>query len=872
MVKQTSSVKYLSDYQKPSFTIEQLAWTFDLDPTNTVVTANMDFKRTGVEKNLLLDGENLSLQWVKLNGRLLNTGEYQVNDCALLIYNVPDQFSLEMQVVINPDANKALMGLYLSKGTFCTQCEPHGFRRICYFLDRPDVLTYIRTKLIARQDLFPVLLSNGNCVGTGNLPDNKHWVEWEDPSLKPCYLFALVAGEFDLIQDSFQTMQGRLVDLRVYVDPGKREQGLFAMGALKRAMKWDEEVYGRCYDLDIYSIVAVSDFNQGAMENKGLNIFNSACVLAEPSLATDREFQYVEGVIGHEYFHNWSGNRVTVRDWFQLSLKEGLTIFRDQDFTMAMTSKTVKRIEDVSIIRNFQFPQDAGPLAHPVQPDHYISMDNFYTVTVYNKGAEVIRMIKTIIGSDAFAKGMDLYFDTHDGKAVEINDFATSMEQASGLDLTQFKRWYTQSGTPHVDVVSHWEGSTLTLTLTQTCKETPNQKMKKPFFIPFSIGILDQEGQSMTTAETQDPHHFEAGSFVLYLSEESQVFTFTGITQKPNLSLLRGFSAPVTYRYHYEWSDLLFLMEYDRDPFNRWDISQRVAEKVLIDAYGRDLSTWKLPADLLEKYQSILQDTGLSDHVKAEVFRLPSEKYLTQQLAPCDPVRLHQVREAYIAQIAEAFEATWADIYQANATPMTYEYNAEQVGRRAWKNTALTYLIKTNQTLYQEWAEKQFESADNMTDILSAMMLLAEVMSPRFDSVMYQFFERYESEELALHKWFTAQVRSQNVCELEFLNRLLKHQHYDGKNPNCVRAVLGALSYNVECFHDDTGLGYQFLAEQIQLTDGFNPMLAARLCQPLTEWRLYDDRRQVLMRDTLKQLSEGSLSPNLFEVVSKSLS
>ena len=871
MTEQMTQEKYLADYKKPCFLVKQLDWTFELDADQTIVTASMDFERLEDVDTLLLDGDGLTLKWLKLDGQVLTSDRYHVTPSSLEIQQVPQTFTLTMQVAIQPIMNHALMGLYISKGIFCTQCEPHGFRRICYFLDRPDVLTYIRTKLIANKEQFPVLLSNGNCVGSGDLPDGKHWVEWDDPSLKPCYLFALVAGDFDLVQDSFVTMEGRLVDLRVYVDLGKLDQAQFAMSALKRAMKWDEETYGCAYDLDIYSIVAVSDFNQGAMENKGLNIFNSACILAKPDLATDREYQYVEGVIGHEYFHNWSGNRVTVRDWFQLSLKEGLTIFRDQGFTMAMTSPTVKRIEDVTVIRNFQFPQDAGPMAHPVQPDRYISMDNFYTVTVYNKGAEVIRMIKTIIGENAFFKGMDHYFANNDGKAVEIHDFVHSMEHVSDIDLTQFKRWYTQAGTPRVAVESTWRDSELTITLKQTCLPSPKQTKKDPFFIPFSIGLLDDNGNNLTGLELEGPHHYSDGTYVLYLSQSEQQFTFKGLKQKPRLSLLRDFSAPVIYHYDYDHSDLLFLMANDQDPFNRWDVSQRLAEHALMAAYQQG-DSWKMSTDMVDVYRQVLRDETLSPGVKAEIFKIPSEKYLIQSLTPCDPIVLHRVRENYIFQLAKALEQDWVDVYKGLETPTSYEYNAEQVGRRALKNMALSQLVKTRQPEYQAWASEQYYAADNMTDRLSALMVLVEVQSKYVGDVTQSFYDQYQSEELALHKWFTAQVRSQDSCEIEFLQKLLSHKDYDGKNPNCVRAVLGAFAYNTPCFHDVSGLGYQFLTSQIIETDQFNPMLAARLCQPLTEWRLYDEKRSHLMKSALTELSEKSgLSANLYEVVTKSL-
>ncbi|MBF12903.1 MAG: aminopeptidase N [Legionellales bacterium] len=872
MTNDANQVHYLSDYKKPSFNIKQLTWSFDLDPDKTVVSASMNVVKTGSSQNLLLDGEDLSLQWLKINNKLLSTGEYKVTKKTLLIYNVPDEFVLDIQVLLEPKANKALMGLYVSKNTFCTQCEPHGFRRICYFLDRPDILTHIRTKITAKQKQFPVLLSNGNCIGTGTLPGGKHWVEWDDPSLKPCYLFALVAGDFDLIQDSFTTMKGRLVDLRVYVDPGKREQGLFAMGALKRAMKWDEEVYGRWYDLDIYSIVAVSDFNQGAMENKGLNIFNSSCVLASPELATDREYQFVEGVVAHEYFHNWSGNRVTVRDWFQLSLKEGLTIFRDQDFTMDMTSSTVKRIEDVSVIRNYQFAQDAGPMAHPVQPDHYISMDNFYTVTVYNKGAEVIRMMKTLIGAAKFSVGMDLYFDNNDGKAVEIHDFVSAMEQASNVDLTQFKRWYTQSGTPHVHVESQWDGKDLVMSLKQSCPDTPGQSNKKPFFIPFAVGLLDQSGNAMAAVGCQGDHHDENGTYVLYLTEETQVFTFKNVMERPILSLHRSFSAPITYTYDYRWEDMLFLMENDPDDFNRWDISQRVAEKVMLDAYHQDLTHWKLPADLIKAYREIMLDGSLSDHVKAEIFRLPSDKYLVRQLVPCDPIKLNQVREAYLEQLAIGLEENWVGAYQNTSMTTPYAYNAQAVGQRAWRNRVLAYLVKTKSDRYQQWALTQYQSVDNMTEKLDALTALASVKSAELMTALQDFFLTYQHEELAVNKWLMIQVLAQNNCDTDFFVKLLQQSFYNEKNPNCVRAVLGTMSANIQCFHDQTGAGYQFLADQITLTDKFNPMLAARLCLPLTEWRLYDDTRRVKMHKVLTELSSQTMSPNLYEVVNKSLS
>ena len=875
---------YLKDYQAPEYLIDETHLTFELFEDHTLVHAQLVMRRNPARgaglPPLALDGQQLELLSVKLNDLELTAQDYQLTDSHLTLHPQTEQFVLDTSVKIHPESNTALEGLYKSGGMFCTQCEAEGFRKITYYLDRPDVMSTFTTTVIGDKNRYPILLSNGNPVGSGPQDEGRHWATWEDPFKKPAYLFALVAGDLWCVEDTFTTMSQREVALRIYVEPENIDKCQHAMNSLKKSMRWDEETYGREYDLDIFMIVAVNDFNMGAMENKGLNIFNSSAVLARAETATDAAHQRVEAIVAHEYFHNWSGNRVTCRDWFQLSLKEGFTVFRDAGFSADMNSATVKRIQDVAYLRTHQFAEDAGPMAHAVRPDSFIEISNFYTLTVYEKGSEVVGMLYTLLGAEGFRKGSDVYFDRHDGQAVTCDDFISAMEDANGVDLTQFKRWYSQAGTPRLSVSEQYDGASQTyrLTFTQSCPATPGQTEKLPFVIPVALGLLDARGKELPL-QLADESSPAGTSRVLSVTESQQTFTFTGLTEQPLPSLLRGFSAPVKLHFAYSRDQLMFLMQHDSDGFNRWEAGQQLAVQVLQDLIGQHQRGEALVMDqrLVQALRSVLGNEQLDQAMVAEMLSLPGEAYLTEISDVADVEAIHAAREFARKQLADSlYDALWAR-YQANrevskTTP--YVPQASHFARRALQNIALSYLMLTGKPEVLAAALEQFEHSDNMTERLTALAVL--VNSP-FEAEKAQalasFAEHFKDNPLVMDQWFSVQAGSTLPGGLQRVRELMEHPAFNIKNPNKVRALIGAFAgQNLINFHAADGSGYRFLADRVIQLNGFNPQIASRQLAPLTRWRKYDSARQALMKAELERIrNSGELSSDVFEVVSKSL-
>ncbi len=863
---------YLNEYKVPSYLIDAVDLEFALGEEATLVTSKLtcQVNPASLESSpdFILNGEMLELISVALDGKQLTAKQFKQTETSLTILAVPDTFTLEIKTRIKPQENTALSGLYQSSGNFCTQCEAEGFRRITYFLDRPDVMARFTTKIIADKKRYPVLLSNGNLVSSQQLPNGQHSATWVDPFKKPCYLFALVAGNLECAEDFFMTQSGRRVALRIYVEHGNLDKCAHAMQAVKKAMRWDEEKFGCEYDLDNYMIVAVGDFNMGAMENKGLNIFNTQYILAKPETATDIDYVHIESVIAHEYCHNWTGNRITCRDWFQLSLKEGLTIFRDQSFTADTTSPTVARINDVIDLRTSQFPEDAGPLAHPVRPESYVEINNFYTATVYNKGAEVIRMQQTLIGDAAFRKGMDLYFKRYDGQAVTIEEFVQSMEDASGMDLKQFRLWYSQAGTPVLDVTDHYDAiqKTYTLKIKQSCQPTPQQPEKKPFHIPIKMGLLDASGKELV-------HD------LLHLKQPEQEFQFTGVAAKPIPSLLRGFSAPVKINYAYSDSALQLLFRHDTDLFNRWEAGQRYTIKLilnLIDDY-RANKPLLLPADYIAIFKNLLETMQNDKLLLVEMLTLPSEKYLSEQMTVIDIDAIHHVREFVLKSLTQPLQSQFFTLYQENHDSQSArEVTLQAVAKRQLKNLCLAYLMTLDDhEKYKPVALHQFENAltANMTDTMAALRCLVNVDCSEKEKALAQFYQQWQSDPLVIDKWFALQASAKLPDTLSRVKSLLQHPAFDIKNPNKVYALIGAFSHrNLVRFHVANGEGYQFLADCVRQLDPLNPQVAARMVTPLSQWQRYDSKRQHLMRSQLEGILQNkTISRDVGELVSKSL-
>ena len=877
---QTPKTTFLKDYTPPAYRIPTVDLRFELGEESTTVHARLRIVRaatTPAGAPLALDGQHLELLALRLDDAPLATDRYQVDADHLTLLDPPESFELAIVTRIRPQDNTALEGLYQSSGNFCTQCEAEGFRRITYFLDRPDVMAVYTTTLVADPTRYPVLLSNGNLTDSGSLDDGRHWATWHDPFPKPCYLFALVAGRLRHIEDQFVTRSGHPVTLRIHVEPENIDQCGHAMDSLKQAMAWDEQRFGLEYDLDLYQIVAVGDFNMGAMENKGLNIFNTKYVLAKPDTATDADYQGILGVIGHEYFHNWTGNRVTCRDWFQLSLKEGLTVFRDQEFSADLGSHGVKRIEDVRMLRSSQFPQDAGPMAHPVRPDAYIEINNFYTVTVYNKGAEVIRMMQTLLGRDGFRRGMDLYFQRHDGQAVTCDDFVAALADANDVDFTQFKRWYHQAGTPELTVGDAYDPATrvYTLTVRQSCPPTPGQPHKDPFHIPLALGLLDAEGRDLPLRLAGE-ETARGTTRILELREPEQTFRFADVPARPIPSLLRGFSAPVKLITTESDPDLRFRLAHDRDDFNRWDAGQTLAIRVILTLVEerRQGREWALPESFSAAFGQALASGG-DPALLAHVLTLPGEGYLAEQMAVVDVDSIHAahdfVRHTLAARLRDPLRATY-DALRAG-TDEHYRIDAAAIGRRALQNVCLDYLLQLDDAELRALGLRQFREASNMTDQLGALAPLANREGPEGVEALAAFYDRWRHEPLVVDKWLTLQATSRRPGALIQVRRLMGHEAFNPRNPNKVRALIGAFGQaNPFHFHAADGSGYTFLADQVLALNDFNPQIAARLVAAFTRWRKYDPSRQAGMRRQLERiLAAPALSPDVYEIATKSL-
>ncbi len=864
---------YRKDYAVFDYLIDHLYLKFELFDNQTQVTAHALYRKNPLSKQdnppLLLFGEKLELVSICMDGVSLTVDRYRVDDKSLCIDNPPAAFSLTTVTRIYPAKNTALEGLYLSSGNYCTQCEAEGFRTITYYPDRPDVLTKFTTRIEADRETCPVMLSNGNLLENGRLEGNRHYAVWEDPFPKPCYLFALVAGRLISLDDEFVTRSGRTVSLKIFVEERNQGKCRHAMDSLLKAMKWDEEVYGLEYDLDAFMIVAVDDFNMGAMENKGLNIFNSKYVLSSPETATDQDYLGIEGVIAHEYFHNWTGNRVTCRDWFQLSLKEGLTVFRDQEFSSDMNSRATQRIDDVRQLKNFQFKEDAGPMAHPIRPDSYMEINNFYTATVYNKGAEVIRMMHTLLGKERFRLGMDLYFRRHDGQAVTCDDFVAAMGDASGINLSQFKNWYRQAGTPVLFVKGQWIESQAEyqLVVKQDPANIPGQL--QPFHMPLAVGLLGATGEDLLKNEPQ-------GTTILQLHEREQLFVFQGIKEPPVVSFLRDFSAPVRVAQFQSRQQLAFLMRHDSNLYNRWDAAVRLASEVILETaekLSRNLSP-SLDENYTDAVFHSLRRKVEDPALLALSLSLPPETTLAQDMDIIDPDALHTARQLVKKHVAQQNVAAFKELYGNNQEKGKYLLTAEAMGRRNLKNVSLAYLMALDPLPEEHLAlcVDQYRSATNMTDCIAALTNLANVNHEIRKEVLEDFYSKWVNDTLVLDKWFTLQALSILPDTLQNVVLLTANQSFSIENPNKVRALIGAFCTNNHVrFHDITGDGYTFLADKILELNVINPQIAARLVAPLINWKRYDRKRQDLMRGQLERIAASQdISRDVYEIVNKS--
>lgn len=869
---------FRKDYTPPSFLVDTVELSFDLDPARTLVTSRLTLCHNpdSASSDIVLQGEQIELLRLTMNGEQLRPDQYVLDAAGLTIYSAPLTVVLDIETALAPDKNTSLTGLYVSNGNFFTQCEAEGFRRISFFPDRPDVMAVYTVTLRADKAQFPVLLSNGNLVEQGDLEAGRHYAKWEDPFKKPSYLFALVAAQLVCQEQQFTLHSGRDVLLQVWVEDGNLDKTDYAMQSLKNSIRWDEERFGLELDLDRFMIVAVGDFNMGAMENKGLNIFNTKFVLANPSVATDIDYAGIEAVVGHEYFHNWTGNRVTCRDWFQLSLKEGLTVFRDQEFSADMigteSGRAVTRIDQVRTLRQAQFPEDAGPMAHPVRPDSFVEINNFYTVTIYEKGAEVVRMLQTLVGRDGFRKGMDLYFVRHDGQAVQCDDFRAAMADANGRDLSQFERWYSQAGTPVVTARTQYDAAafTFTLTLSQSCPATPGQSEKLPFHIPFALGLLGADGRDL-------PLHIDASAgqtnVVLELTQASQTFIFSDVNERPTPSLLRNFSAPVVLDYAYSDAELLHLFSHDSDPVNRWEAGQRLAMTRLLTltaavASGAPLS---LDATFIAAQRALLVDATLDAALRELALILPSEIMIAEQMATVDPQAIHTARQFMRSSIGAALKPELRAAYEANQTPGAYSPDALSAGKRALKNLALSYLLLEPEARAVALAQAQYDEAGNMTDRAAALAALIHSGAPAA-AALESFYVMFENDALVIDKWFALQGAAPG-SDVAAVRNLMRHPAFSLTNPNRARSLIfNFCNNNPARFHAADGSGYAFWAEQVITLDGINPQVAARLARSMDRWRRYLPALQTPMRAALEQVARhATLSNDVLEVVSKAL-
>jgi len=862
------------DYTPYPWAVASCRLRFELDHAITTVTAELEFRGEQSGGDIVLNGQGLELVRVSLDGKELAAGDYTRDEDVLCIHGAPGQCTVHTEVRIRPNQNTALEGLYPSGEFLLTQCEAEGFRKITYFPDRPDVMTRYDVTLVADASRFPVLLSNGNAVEEGVLDDGRHWIRWADPFRKPCYLFALVAGDLEYIEDFFTTRSGREVCLRVYVEKQNLDKCHHAMASLIRSMKWDEDRFGLEYDLDIYNIVATDDFNMGAMENKSLNIFNSKYVLASPESATDWDYQAIEGVIGHEYFHNWTGNRVTCQDWFQLTLKEGLTVFRDQEFTSDMQSRAVKRIHDVRDLRGRQFPEDAGPMSHPIRPDRFFEINNFYTMTVYQKGATIVRMYHTLLGEKGFQNGMKLYFERHDGQAVTCDDFLAAMADANGRDLERFGRWYGQSGTPEVTVDTDYDAGArrFSISLSQRTPPTPDQPDKQDLVIPIAVGLLTRDGAEIPlrmNGESDGP----ARTRVLLLEEREQTFEFENVPSDPVPSLLRDFSAPVKLIHDYSHAELAVLMQHDPDAFIRWEAAQLLAQEEIMrnrKAFtdGRDM---QLGGELLAAYATLLEDRASDPALLAEAMRLPAEDYLAEQMPVIDVDGIYAARRFVRTSLAQALEDQFTTVYGWLDDGRAYEFNAKAVARRSLRNLCLSFLVETKGG--PDLACRQLDSSDNMTDTLAALSSLVYSGAAEADAAMESFESRWKHDPLVMDKWFSLHATRPGQETINRVERLLDNPAFSMTNPNKVRSLIGAFALsNPTGFHALHGAGYRFVADRVVELDRLNPQVAARLVTAFNRWRRFDSPRQELMLAQLQRLSATTdLSPDVSEIVGNAL-
>ena len=866
--------KFRKDYRSPDFTIDTVDLVFELGETYTTVRAKLTMRRLGAAgAELVLDGEELQTVSIQVDGEDLAAERYTQTDETLTIQGLPEAFVMDTVVRIEPAKNTSLSGLYHSSGNFCTQCEAEGFRRITWFLDRPDVMAVYSTTILGDPERLPVMLSNGNRVGDEMLEDGRRSVRWEDPFPKPSYLFALVAGDLRSHAGTFTTMSGHEVALEIWVEPRNIEACEFALQSLKNAMKWDEETFGLEYDLDLYMIVAVDDFNMGAMENKGLNVFNSKYVLARPETATDEEYEGVEGVIGHEYFHNWTGNRVTCRDWFQLTLKEGLTVYRDQEFSAKMTSKPVKRIDDVRALRARQFAEDAGPMSHPIRPESYVAMDNFYTATVYEKGGQVIRMYETLLGVDGFRKGMDLYFERHDGQAVTCDDFRAAMADANGRDLAQFERWYLQKGTPNLAMNGAWSDGTYTIELTQSAPGNHEGDFV-PMLIPVRVGLMGPDGADLPMALTAGEANAPTER-VLELSERNQSWTFHDLAAEPQASVLRDFSAPVILHQERDRQELAFALANDQDAFNRWEAGQDLFGGAILELAADVASGKELVLDpaVVEAFRAVLNDDALDGSIRSMMLILPGEMSLAQKMDVIDPDALFTARRFVRNTIAAALAGDLCTVHAAHLPKGPYQSTKPEIDRRRMANLCLAYLCAADGDAGAKLAKDQFDAADNMTDSEAALGCLVESDSPLGVEALAAFRSRWKDDPLVMDKWFRMQASSRQDGAVQRVRDLLADSAFNLSNPNRVRSVLHVFAAaNHTGFHDKSGEGYALIADNLIELDKLNPQVAARLAGSFNSWKRYDEGRQGLMRAQLERISrvEG-LSRNTGEIVGRAL-
>jgi aminopeptidase N len=869
-----------SDYRPPDYWIREVHLDVRLAEGGTLVRTRLELERNlevnRARRTLLLQGVELETRRVAVDGRTLAAGEYVLGAEHLEIPELPDACVLETEVVLYPERNTRLVGLYRSGKTYYTDLEPEGFRRLTWFLDRPDVMARYRVRIEAEHAHAPVLLSNGNRVDGGELPGGRHWALWEDPFPKPSYLFALVAGDLAAHRGTFRTASGRDVALEVWTEPENVAKCAHALRSLQRAMAWDERRFGREYDLGVYMIVAVGDFNGGAMENKGLNVFNSKYVLAEPATATDDDYEAIEGVIAHEYFHNWTGNRVTLRDWFQLTLKEGLTVYRDQEFTAEMTSAAVKRIADVRALRERQFPQDAGPMAHPIRPDEVVEMGNFYTTTVYEKGAEVIRMVATLLGVDGFRRGMDLYFERHDGEAVTCDDFRAAMADASGVSLERFGRWYAQSGTPRVEARGRYDAAAESFTLTLSQAAAAGKLDPGPLAIPVRVGLIGPDGRDQRLRLEGEPEAASATTRTLTLEERESTFRFVGVQARPVPSLFRGFSAPVRCQVERSRAELAFLLAHDSDPFNRWDAGQELALAVVLELVRAQTSGAELRLDpaLVEAFGSVLADESLDGSLRALALRLPEESVIAQHLSEVDPDAVYTARSFVQRTLAVRLRERFLETYTKLARPTPYQNDKASIDKRRLKNRLLAYLSMLDEPATTELARTQFQRADNMTDSLAALACLVEIGGAEREAALAAFYSRWRGDALVLDKWFAVQAGSAAPDAFERVAALSRHPDFQRKNPNRVRALLGTFSaMNQVRFHRADGAAYAFFADQLLAVDALNPKVAARLATSLLTWRQFEARRRSALEAALRRIAaQQGLSKDVGEIVQRALS